>query len=147
MHIESDAVPGAVDHADELVRRCVRRRSDRVVVGGDRVNGRLMHCFSRYARPHRGRRLGLGFLHDGMDGRGGVRNVAVHDGAGAVSVVEGLPIAGEDIDDDRFAGSQRSAAVLVAVSALRSTGDDAAGIGVVAGQQEHIDGVSNPFRG
>ena len=71
----------------------------------------------------------------------------MHDGPGAVAVVERLPISGEDVDDDGFAGAKWPVAVLVAVGALRPTSDDAAGVGVVPSEEEDVDGVSHPFGG
>ncbi len=109
---------------------------------GDR---RLVYVFARHPGPRGGHPGTLGVADHGMHPGHFVGNVAMHDGARAIAVVQRGFVPREDIDDHRLAGPQLAVPDVVAIGPDRSAGNDRRQIHVAQVDEPVIDHGPHPL--
>ncbi len=122
--IESDAVPGAVDHGAVGVWCVVVGHGGAVAVVGDDFDGGFVDALAGDACASYALGGVFGLDNDSVHACDFIGDVAVDDGAGAIAVVHGVVDEREKVDDDRLCGFEFAGSSMVAVGADGAAGDD-----------------------
>jgi hypothetical protein len=145
MHVQANAMPRTVGHRTIIQGNLLSATRSCILGQPDRPSP-LREPLAGHPGSTRRDRGALGRHHRLMHPHDLVGDLSVNDGPRAVAVIERLTVAGENVDDDRLAGPQRSRTMIVAVGAGRPSGDDRYRVLITAPEQPDIDPLAQVLR-